>query len=142
MTSSDLPLLAQKTFYSQSNELQVIRQLVRELMEQQGCSEKVCNDAILAVNEACMNIIQHAYCGEADGKIIIEILKDNNYIVFRLTDFGPPVDKRKCKSRDLDNVRPGGLGIHLIQSVMDKMEFVEPPPATGNILELRKNISG
>lgn len=142
MASSDLPLLAEKTFCSQPSELQAIRQLVRELMEQQGCSEQICNDAIMAVNEACMNIIQHAYCGEADGKIIIEILKDNNFIVFRLTDFGPPVDKRMCKSRDLDDVRPGGLGVHIIESVMDKMEFIEPPPATGNILELRKNISG
>jgi sigma-B regulation protein RsbU (phosphoserine phosphatase) len=115
--------------------------MVHEIMVQQGCIEQDCKDAIMAVNEACMNIIQHAYCGKTDGKIIIEIHKDEGYLVFRLIDFASPVDKSKCKSRDLDDIRPGGLGIHLIQSVMDDMQYQEPTASTGNILELRKTIA-
>ncbi|MCW9024049.1 MAG: ATP-binding protein [Gammaproteobacteria bacterium] len=136
-----MQILAKHTYTSQTSELGNIRSMVQEIMEQQGCTEQDSKDAIMAINEACMNIIQHAYCGNPDGKIIIEMFVDNNDLVFRLIDFASPVDKSKCKSRDLDDVRPGGLGIHLIQSVMDDMQFQEPAATTGNILELRKTIA-
>ena len=129
--------LAQRTFSSDTLELQTIRNWLREIMQQQGCSDDCVNDAILAVNEACMNIMQHAYYGRTDGEIIIEILQENNFLVFHLIDFASPVDITKCQSRILDDVRPGGLGIHIIQSVMDSMQFLEPPDNAGNLLELK-----
>lgn len=134
-------LLTQKTFSSQARELCAIRELIREIMAQQGCSEQESKDAALAINEACMNIIQHTYAGKDDGKIIIEIYKTPTEVVFKLTDFGPPVDIEKCKSRDLNNIRPGGLGIHLIKSVMDEMQFLQTNTTLGNVLELKKRIA-
>ena len=131
--------LAQRSFTSDTLELQIIRNWLRDTL-QQHCSEDCVNDIILAVNEACMNIIQHAYCGQADGKIIIEILQEKDFLIFHLIDFASPVDINNCQSRVLDEVRPGGLGIHIIQSVMDSMQFLEPPDNVGNLLELKINI--
>jgi len=133
--------LARRSFTSDTLELQAIRDWLRGILQQQACSRDCINDAILAVNEACMNIIQHAYYGRADGKIIIEVLREKDYLIFQLTDFASPVDINKCQPRVLDEVRPGGLGIHIIQSVMDSMQFLEPPANVGNLLELKLNIN-
>ncbi len=132
--------LARRSFTSDTLELQAIRNWLRGILQQQACSRDCINDAILAVNEACMNIIQHAYYGRADGEIIIEVLREKDYLIFQLTDFASPVDINKCQPRVLDEVRPGGLGIHIIQSVMDSMQFLEPPANIGNLLELKLNI--
>ncbi|VAX14359.1 hypothetical protein MNBD_GAMMA24-143 [hydrothermal vent metagenome] len=131
--------LARRSFSSDTLELKAIRDWLREILQQQACSEDCVNDAILAVNEACMNIIQHAYYGRADGEMIIELRREKNFIIFLLTDFASPVDIDLCQPRDLDDVRPGGLGIHIIQSVMDSMRFLEPPADAGNLLELKLN---
>lgn len=132
--------LARGSFTSDTLELQSIRHWLRDILQQQNSSKDCINDSILAINEACMNIIQHAYCGQPDGKIIIEILRDKDFLIFRLTDFASPVDINKCQSRILDDIRPGGLGIHIIQSVMESMRFLEPPDDVGNLLELTINI--
>ncbi len=81
------------------------------------------NEMILAVDEAVANIIRHAYKGANDKPINVfcDVHEDRLQIV--LQDFGEEVDTNVVKSRDLDDVRPGGLGVHLIQSVMDEMEF-------------------
>jgi len=133
--------LARRAFSSDTLELKTIRDWLRDILQQQACSEDCINDAILAVNEACMNIIQHAYYGRADGEMIIEVLREKDYLIFQLTDFASPVDINKCQPRVLDEVRPGGLGIHIIQSVMDSMQFLEPPANVGNLLELKLNIN-
>ena len=50
------------------------------------------------------------------------------------------IDPAKVQPRDLDDVRPGGLGTFLIREVMDSAEFVEPPPGCGNLLRMVKRI--
>ena len=141
MPDTQAESLARRSFSSDTLELKAIRDWLREILQQQpDCSEDCVNDAILAVNEACMNIIQHAYYGQTDGEMIIELLRENEFIIFLLTDFASPVDIDMCQPRNLDDVRPGGLGIHIIQSVMDSMQFLEPPADAGNLLELKLNI--
>ena len=61
-------------------------------------------------------------------------------LVLSLMDFAPPIDPAKVQPRDLDDVRPGGLGTFLIREVMDSAEFVEPPPGCGNLLRMVKRI--
>lgn len=134
-------LLARRSFSSDTIELKAIRIWLREILQQQVCcSEDRIDDAILAVNEACMNIIQHAYYGQANGEIIIELLQEKDFIVFLLTDFASPVDIDMSQLRNLDEIRPGGLGIHIIQSVMDSVRFLKPPANVGNLLELKLSL--
>jgi len=132
--------LACQTFSSDTLELRKIRDWLRGILQQQNCSENCTNDAVLAVNEACMNIIQHGYCGRTDGEIILEVLQENDFLIFLLTDFASPVDINKCVPRDLNEVRPGGLGIPIIHSIMDEVNYLDPPEKVGNLLELTLNI--
>ena len=62
-------------------------------------------------------------------------------LIVRIYDFALKVDCNKIKSRDLDDVRPGGLGVHLIHKVMDSVNYQNINDDFGNMLELRKVIS-
>jgi len=61
--------------------------------------------------------------------------------VVRLTDFAAPVDAAKIRARDLDDLRPGGLGVHFIRSLTDDCAWVPPPPGAGNVLRLVKRLT-
>lgn len=125
---------------SSSEQLHGLREEVKKVLEKQGCEDGVISNMVLGVNEACMNVIQHAYGEGHPGEIILEILDVKGELVFRLTDFADTVDKKCIKSRDLDDIRPGGLGVHIINEVMDKAEYLDPPDGVGNVLEMKKNI--
>lgn len=127
-------------FPSQAAQLQQVRDAVRKVATEQGCCNETADKMVMGVNEACMNIIQHAYGENNTGEIVLDILNNEQTLVFRLTDFADPVDKQKIKSRQLDDIRPGGLGVHFIQDVMDEVSFVEPPQGAGNVLEMKKRI--
>ena len=107
-----------------------------------GCgTEPACaEDCVMAVDEACQNIIRHGYCGAA-GDILLEIERVGDELVVSLTDFAPRVDPERVKPRALDDLRPGGLGTHLMRQVMDRVEFAEPPPGCGNLLRMVKRIA-
>jgi sigma-B regulation protein RsbU (phosphoserine phosphatase) len=94
----------------------------------------------IAVNEACTNIIQHAYKGDPSGEIVLEILNNGTDIIFRLTDFAKPVDPAGIKPRDLSDIRPGGLGTHFMREIMDDCSFEQLADGSGNCLEMVKKI--
>ena len=65
-----------------------------------------------------------------DGQTAMEIL---------IRDFGPKVDPENIKGRDLDELKPGGVGVHIMQSVMDEIEFT-PADDCGMQLRMVKHI--
>lgn len=120
--------------------LKPMREFVRELCQEQGCSDKELDSMVMAINEACMNIIQHAYHEKENEEIIIEFWEDGEHMIIKIFDFADRVDPASIKSRDLDDVRPGGLGVHLISQVMDSVEYKTNTKTKGNILEMRKHL--
>lgn len=102
-----------------------------------GCSQ----DVVMAVDEACQNVIRHGYGGECDQRIELVIERDGERLLLRVRDFAPAVDPASIRSRDLDDVRPGGLGVHLIQEVMDEARYEPEPGGTGNLLRMEKRIA-
>jgi sigma-B regulation protein RsbU (phosphoserine phosphatase) len=58
-----------------------------------------------------------------------------------LRDFAHTVDPNLIKPRDLDDLRPGGLGTHFMQEVMDEVTFMPPPQEGGNLLKMKKRIT-
>ena len=125
---------------ARAGELKRIRDAVRETAVTAGCGSGCAGDIVMAVDEACQNIIRHAYGKHRDGEIVVEIERQGEDLVLSLVDFAPPIDPTRVKGRDLDDVRPGGLGTHLIREVMDSADFIEPPPGCGNLLRMVKRI--
>jgi sigma-B regulation protein RsbU (phosphoserine phosphatase) len=85
--------------------------------------------------------MKHAYKGNCTGEIILAILREQDEITVRLTDFAEPVDTSACKSRQLDELRPGGLGVHFMSELMDDVRFLETDAGVGNLLQMKKKIS-
>jgi anti-sigma regulatory factor (Ser/Thr protein kinase) len=117
--------------------LKVIRLWVRLTSEVSGFSIEESNNIALGVDEACSNIIKHNYKKSTQQpiQIVCNIYKDR--IEFLLRDFGEKANVTEIKSRNLDDIRPGGLGVHLIQSVMDKVVY-DSRLEIGNQLQLVK----
>ncbi len=103
--------------------LHLVRSVVGEASSLRGFSEEDTQFIILAVDEACSNIIKHAYKDRRDGPISISCREQSDGIEFRLADSGMHADMSQWRGRPLEEVRPGGLGLHLIRAVMDKVVY-------------------
>jgi len=125
---------------SRPETLRLVRAVVGEAAALCGCSEQCVRDIVIAVDEACQNVIRHAYRGSPDGEILIDIRRERDRIAFNIIDFADPVDLSKVKPRSLEELRPGGLGIHFISECMDEVRFRAPPAGAGNRLWMVKRI--
>jgi len=126
---------------SRPDSLKLVRALVNDAGGAIGCSGVCVTEMIMAVDEACQNIIRHAYGGDPGGEIVVDIRRQDDRIAIHLLDFAAPVDVSKIKPRPLDDVKPGGLGTHFIQQCMDECGFLTPPAGAGNCLRLIKRIT-
>lgn len=118
--------------------LRLVRSLVHGAMEALEADPEVTECVVLAVNEACANVIRHAYGPDRNGEIVLQIFNNRDEIKFRLLDYAPPVDRSCVCPPAAAELRPGGLGMHLILKIMDEAAFVEPPPGVGNAFEMTK----
>lgn len=119
--------------------LSTLRTTVEQFCLFAGLANEETEMVTLAIDEACTNIIRHTYEGCPDRTIALECSLADSEIVFELRDSGKRTDPERMKGRDLSEVRPGGLGVHFIQSIMDGMQL-EYDPQAGNILRLTKHI--
>jgi serine/threonine-protein kinase RsbW len=104
-----------------------IRSLVEHTAGMVGFGVEDCGQIAMAVNEAVCNIICHGYqgCGGQPIELIIERVMREDRIGLQVViyDCGQQVDPDTITGRDLDDIRPGGLGTHIIQTVMDEVEY-------------------
>jgi sigma-B regulation protein RsbU (phosphoserine phosphatase) len=120
--------------------LREMRNALRRLLDQLGVEPALRDRLVLAVDEACTNIIRHAYGEEGAGGIGLRVSRTDDVLSFELTDDAPCVDPGRMRPKPLGECRAGGLGIALIDTVMDTWH-VEPASARcGNRLVLRKRI--
>ena len=92
------------------------------------CNENIYNidvfEVKLAVDEALQNIIRYAYDFDKTQKILIKFEKiSDKSLKVELRDFGTRVSTASIKPRELDDIKPGGLGIHFIKSIAKKMSY-------------------
>ena len=116
---------------SQTDNLELIREFVSRVAAKVGFDTEEVNRIELAVDEACTNVIKHAY--EKDEKQSIDIAIQIDYKKFTVivTDRGKGFDINKIKMPDmkeyLAEMRVGGLGIFLMNSLMDEVDFNAKP---------------
>lgn len=122
---------------AQAGRLQELRAQVRACAVALGFDRAAVEDLVLAVNEACMNVIQHGYRG-SHGDIELNIVALTNGIEFRVRDAAPRIDLDDWRPRPLDELRPGGLGVHFIRAIMDEIAYLPLPGTQGNLLSMKK----
>ena len=132
--------LLEHHFPARAKELCDTRSAVRNFLTNGGCVSSTVDDVVLAIDEACQNIIRHAYRGETDEEIILQIGWEGDVLKISLEDSAPEVGSDCMKPRDLEDIRPGGLGCHFIQQVMDDVSVGPSPSGRGNILRMIKRV--
>lgn len=140
MTAAPEEILVELRFPASPDRMAMVRPSVRSAARYCGFDETATHDIVLAVGEACQNVILHAYAGQDTGDIVLDILRRADGIVLRVTDFAPSIDTADVQPRDLDDVRPGGLGTHFIRELMDSADFLPGPGGVGNILQMTKKM--
>ena len=133
-------MLLELRFAADPAQLCDMRRSARTAMATLGCGARWVAEVVLAINEACTNVIQHAYAGDVTGEIVLQIGRTDSELEVRVLDFAPPVVVPNIRARRLAEVRPGGLGTHFIKTVMDRWEYGNLPDGTGNFLHMRKRI--
>lgn len=129
------------SFPGRFDSLAAIGEFVVRAAEAAGLDERAVYAVELAVDEACSNIIEHAYGGEGRGDIEIAWRISSDGLTVTLRDRGRPFDpaavptlepRGSLKERD-----DRGLGLHLMRQLMDEVRF-EFTPDSGNVLTMLK----
>jgi sigma-B regulation protein RsbU (phosphoserine phosphatase) len=102
--------------------LQSVRQFYGSVLEPR-CGAEEAGRIVLALDECCANVIRHRNPAIGDGSIHVEAEVGEAHAVFRLRAFCRRDDVSRIKPRDLEDVRPGGLGTHIVREVMDAVAF-------------------
>ena len=116
-----------KTVLSRTDHLLEVRDFVSDAARQFGFNEEDIANIVLAVDEACTNIIKHAYQYAPDKEIDIAILRTDGAFEVRIKDSGKNFNPDSLKAPDLkqnlSHHRRGGLGVYLMKKLMDKVEY-------------------
>ena len=131
-----------KEFPVDSASLKEIRNFAREVLAKDEMFNSTKDDVVLAIAEAAQNIVKHAFKNSADANelMVVQISCENDKLQIAFYDRGTPVDPKKVKHREIDNVKPGGLGTFFIQEIMDAVEFKDGKKPWINHLVLTKQL--
>lgn len=116
--------------------------LIRAFCARLGVADTVANAVNLAVEELLANTIAYGYGDTADHEIVVRLWREETELVIDLTDDGGPFDPTTVPTPDLsaplEARRVGGLGIHLVRSLMDRIAYRRDGAL--NCITLRKTI--
>jgi serine/threonine-protein kinase RsbW len=130
------------TFPGRFENLTKISEFVAPSVEAAGFDNAAAYAVLLAVDEACSNIIRHAYGGEGKGDIQCSCEVKDDELVIILRDWGESFDPSSVPvpnfSVPLEELRMNGAGLLLINKIMDEVRF-ESTPNGGNVLIMVKH---
>ena len=132
------------TVPSSTENLALIRDFVTSVGRQARMSDVDISNLELAVDEACANVIEHAYGHDRTKEVTIRAIFDENEMRISVIDSGKGFDPSKVQSETLDQLinerKSGGLGMRLIKTLMDDVRY-EIVPGQKNELHMTKKIN-
>lgn len=128
---------------SQPRYLSGARELVSAVAKRFGFDDMACGQIALAVDEALCNVIRHGYGDRQDGPIWLSLWPLGNPgdgqggVRIVIEDQARQVEPDKIRGRNLEEIRPGGLGVHIIHQIMDSVRY-EKRDTSGMRLTMEK----
>ena len=126
---------------SQTERLKEARDFVSGVARRFGFADDDVNKIVLAVDEACTNIIKHAYSYKKNHAIKLSIHTQGTTFEVTIMDQGAPFDPSSVPQPNmkeyLSHFKKGGLGMYLMKTVMDKVEY-DFKPGPVNCVRLTK----
>ena len=119
------------TIESRTEQLNAVRQFVSEAAREFGFSVEEVSKIALAVDEACTNVIKHAYKYDSSKHLTITIKPEKEKFEVLVTDTGLQFDPAGLQTPDmreyLAHFKKGGLGVYLMKNLMDEVEYQIDP---------------
>lgn len=103
--------------------LAMIRDLMCHALSSADCDQEARDNIVLAMDEACQNIIRHAYAEQNEGEIEGHVVLEGRKLSIRLIDKAPKVPDSACIPAEAEELKPGGLGNRLMNDIMDEVYF-------------------
>ncbi|MBF0515794.1 MAG: ATP-binding protein [Nitrospirae bacterium] len=103
--------------------LSVIRAAALVAAEVSGMGTEAAEDIKHAVDEACSNVIKYAYKCDSTRTITVKFEDSQYTFQVKIEDTGCKARLEDIKVRELDEIRPGGLGIHFIKKAFNSVVF-------------------
>lgn len=129
-----------KRISASTKNLAEIRNFVTKYAEEQGFTADKIADIRLAVDEACTNIIKHAYQQDEREEIQIWLEFDEDQLNVIIADRGKSFDPENYHKPNLaDQIKKkkrGGMGVHLMRNLMDNITYEKKDGS--NILSMCK----
>ncbi len=129
--------------HSQTEKLHLVRDFIAEAAREYGFDDETTGKIMLAVDEACTNVIKHAYGYAADKDIDLEIVSNGKTFEIVITHSGKSFDPQMVHSPDMKEYfrkfQRGGLGIHLMRTLMDDVRY-ETLPGNRSAVRLVKRL--
>jgi len=116
-----------------------IRDFVRGYIDKCEGLESYKDEIVLAIDEACQNVVRHAY-RDKDGNVAVKLSFQDKEFIVSIEDDGTPVIPEKIKPRNIEDIKPGGLGTFFINQIMDSVSFQSTSPHWVNCLIMKKKI--
>jgi len=120
--------------------LAAIGDFITEAMKRFGMEQETFK-VQLAVDEACTNIIQHAYSGDSEKPIRILCSMSGNDLVIQIRDWGKPFDPDSVPLPEMESElferKLGGLGIFLMRQMMDEVRYVFYPEGYNDLIMIK-----
>lgn len=123
--------------------IRMIVSLMRSAAKQAQLGDHEIFECRLALDEACVNIIEHAYASSDSGEIEVVVRAVPGVCTICLTDFGTPYDPSQVPvpspDLSLEDATPGGLGLYLMRRVMDDIQYVASPHGNSLVMVKRQS---
>jgi serine/threonine-protein kinase RsbW len=136
--------MATLSLFADRSQLAAIREFVEDVGRKLGLSDQAIYDVRLAVDEACSNVVGHAYGGQG-GPIEVTLKPVEDGVQVLIHDWGQAFDPAAVPVPDVKaplEQRPlGGLGLFLMRQMMDDIEFTFDEK-NGNTLKMVKSLRG
>ena len=128
---------------SSTENLAMIRDFVNGIGTRAGLSASEVAKLELAVDEACANVIEHAYGPEVTKEVSVKATLDDDTVQIDVVDTGTGFDPGQISQKNLDQLvaerKSGGLGMRLMKTLMDEVHY-EVIPGQKNELRMIKRL--
>ena len=131
---------------SQTDNLELIRDFVSKVSEKVGFQDDDVDKIRIAVDEACTNVVKHAYEKEGEDHIGVIIKIDYQKLAIIVTDRGKGFDPTSMELPQMEaylaELRVGGLGIYLIKTLMDEVDYDIQPGVRNEVRMVKYLLKG
>jgi serine/threonine-protein kinase RsbW len=127
-------------FSNNAEESPRVSKRVENFLHDKKVSDAIINKVLLCIDELVTNLIAHAYIDKEEHAVLLEARVYADHLELELRDDGVPFDPttqtRPNTELSLESRDIGGLGIHLVMTLMDKVQYVRE--GDYNVLKITK----